>query len=91
MPLITAWTRLLALLLCLAGPGLATALTPEEATRVGGDLDRVAGGLSSIDQQLAGVKASVAQILQAVPRLPEELEKVRVNLAAGRDSQAMAS
>lgn len=91
MPSITAWTRLLALLLCLAGPGLATALTPEEATRVGGDLDRVAGGLSSIDQQLAGVKASVAQILQAVPRLPEELEKVRVNLAAGRDSQAMAS
>ena len=86
-----AWTRLLTLWLSLAccGPAWAV-LTPEEATRVGGDLNRVGGGLSELDQKLAGVKAAIAKIVQAVPGLPPELEKVRVTLAAGRDHQEMA-
>lgn len=39
------------------------ALTPEEATRVGGDLDRVGGALSELNHRLAGVKDSIAQIV----------------------------
>ena len=86
-----AWTRPLTLGLSLAGCGPAwSALPPEEATRVGGDLTLVGGGLSQLDQQLAGFKAAVAKIVQAVPSLPEELEKVRETLAAGRDPQEMA-
>jgi small-conductance mechanosensitive channel len=79
------------MLLALACCGSAWAvLTPEEATKVGGDLNRVGGGLSALDQKLAGVKASLAKIMQAVPDLPADLEKVRVTLAAGRDHQQMA-
>lgn len=85
-----AWTRVLALCLSLACLWPAWALTPEEATRVGGDLDRVSGGLSTLDQHLAGVKASMLQIALAIPRLPADFEKVRVTLADGRDSQEMA-
>ncbi len=89
MHLLRTWTRLLALCLSLALQGQARALTPEEATRVGGDLDRVAGGLSTLDQHLAGFKASMVQIALAIPRLPADFENVRVTLAAGRNSQEM--
>ena len=86
-----AWAKLLTLWFLLAVGGSAgAALTPEEATKVGGDLNRVGGGLSQLDQQLAGVKASIAKIVQAVPALPADLEQVRVTLAAGRDHQEMA-
>lgn len=86
-----AWTRFLTLWFLLAVGGSASAaLTPEEATKVGGDLNRVGGGLSHLNQQLAGVKASLAKIAQALPDLPADLEKVRVTLAAGRDQQEMA-
>ncbi len=86
-----ACAKLLALWFFLAVCGSAgAALTPEEATKVGGDLNLVGGGLSHLNQELAGVKTSLAKIAQAVPNLPADLEKVRVTLAAGRDHQEMA-
>ena len=87
-----AWTRLLTLPLMLACCGSAWAvLTPEEATRVGGDLTRVEGGLSAIDQQLAGVKASISKIALAIPNLSAELHRVQQVIAAGRAEGEMAS
>ncbi len=51
-----AWAKLLALWFFLAVCGSAgAALTPEEATKVGGDLNLVGGGLSHLNQELAGV------------------------------------
>ncbi len=79
------WALLLSMFL--SAPGWA--LTPDEATQVAGDLNRVGGGLSALNQKLAGAKASIAHIVQAVPGLAADMEKVRVTVAAGRDHRQM--
>ena len=86
------WTGLLIVWLLLVCSGHAwAALTPEEATRVGGDLSRVGGGISQINAHLADVKAAVNRIALALPELPTDMLKVQQTIKAGRGEGEMAT
>ena len=90
---IPAWTRLLLMvwwLLVFSGTAWA-ALTPEEATRVGGDLSRVGGGIAQLNERLSEAKASVNKIALALPELPADMLKVQQTIKAGRGEGEMAT
>lgn len=63
------------LLLAVANMPLAHALTPEEATRVGGDLTKVVGAVSAANDRLAAFRTAAAEIVEAAPHVGEELAK----------------
>ncbi len=79
----------LAVLLALATLSPAQALTPEEATRVGGDLTRMGGAVLAVNDQLANFRASVAKIVEAAPHVVEELAKAEQHIRNGRGTGEM--
>lgn len=70
-------TRLVGIFFLIAVANMPSvhALTPEEATRVGGDLTMVGGAVSAANDRLATFWAAAAKIVEAAPHVGEEFVK----------------
>ena len=78
------WPAIAALLAVLILAGPVAALTPEEATRVGGDL-------TTLSKRLAGLQAAVAKVIDAAPGAYRELATALGRIADARDTRDAAT
>ncbi len=81
----------LAIVWALAIVPFAQALTPEEATRVGGDLTQVGGALSEAGSRLAAFTAATAKIVEVAPYLGAELAAALGRLKDSRGQHELAT
>ena len=69
----------------------AQALTPEEATRVGGDLSSVGHDINALSEQLSAFRAAATKIAEAVPHVGEELRAALDRIEHGRSQRELSS
>ena len=94
-----ALTRGGARLLAVLGVGLlltaqwpcAYALTPEEATRVGGDMMQMGQSIRAANEQLAAFRASAAAITDAAPQAYQEYSAAMLRIRMGGSARDMTS
>ena len=79
-----------ALLLVATTLPLVHAITPEEATRVGGDLTQVGHDINALGEQLAAFRASATKIVEAVPHVDEELMAALGRIESGHGQRELA-
>ncbi len=91
---VVGWVRCLrglavcALLVGFVAP-VAHALTPEEATRVGGDMTRIGHDINAFGEQLSAFRAAVVKIVEAVPTTGTELNAAVDRIEIGRSEREM--
>ena len=68
---------------------LAHALTPEEATRVGGDLSQVGRDINAVGEQLSAFRAAAVKIAEAVPHVGQEFQAAVDRIESGRSERQM--
>lgn len=90
----TTWRTGIALL-CLwigvSATGLTQQLTPEEATRVGGDMTTVGQALGDVNSRLSPFKESVSKIMAAAPHVPAEVAAALGRIVGGGSGQDFVS
>ncbi|MEO8856438.1 MAG: mechanosensitive ion channel domain-containing protein, partial [Burkholderiaceae bacterium] len=83
------WRLLTCLLLASACAATAFALTPQEATRVGGDLMRVGHDINAFGEQLSEFRAALEKIDAAVPQVGSELATALERIRSGASASDM--
>jgi small-conductance mechanosensitive channel len=85
------WLRALAVCTLLAGcvAPIAHALTPEEATRVGGDMTRIGHDINAFGEQLSAFRAAAVKIVEAVPQTGAELNAAMDRIQLGHSEREM--
>ena len=68
---------------------IAHALTPDEATRVGGDLTSVGHDINAIGEQLSAFRASALKIVEAAPDVGQEFSAAVNRIEKGRSDREM--
>ncbi len=89
-----SWLARIAAILLLLGAmnsPVAYALTPEEATRVGGDLSQVGRDINAVGAQLAEFRAAAAKIVEAAPHVGQELNAAVGRIEVGRSERQLQS